>query len=75
MAIAQWPNPILWIVIAAGALLRMGPSVGTLGFVLTVVFKGGLFVWAADEIARGANPWRRCLGAVVAAYEMVTLLT
>ncbi|GGI33319.1 hypothetical protein [Bradyrhizobium guangdongense] len=53
----------------------MGPSVGTLGFVLTVVFKGALFVWAADEIARGANPWRRWLGAVVAAYEMVTLLT
>jgi hypothetical protein len=38
------------------------------------VVKGGLIIWAADEIVRGVNPWRRCLGAAVIAYEFLTLL-
>jgi len=39
---------------------------------LMVVFKGGLLVWASDEILRGVNPWRRCLGTVVAFYVLAT---
>lgn len=42
--------------------------------VLTVAFKGFLLVWAADEILRGVNPWRRCLGAAVLIYELATIL-
>jgi hypothetical protein len=45
-----------------------------LSVVLTVVFKGGLFIWAADEIVRGVNPWRRCLGMAVAVYVIANLL-
>lgn len=74
ITIAQWPNPILWIVIAAGVLLWILPSAGKVSVGLTLVLKGGLIIWAADEIFRGVNPWRRCLGVAVAVYEVMTLL-
>jgi hypothetical protein len=61
-------------VIIAGVLLWVAPSGGTAGSVLTVVFKGGLLVWAADEIVRGVNPWRRCLGGAIAIYTFTTLV-
>jgi hypothetical protein len=38
------------------------------------VLKGGLIIWGVDEIVRGVNPWRRCLGAAVVIYEFMTLL-
>jgi len=52
----------------------MWPSSGQVSGALTVVVKGGLLVWAADEIVRGVNPWRRCLGTAVAVYDLTTLL-
>jgi hypothetical protein len=39
-----------------------------------MIFKGGLMVWAADEIIRGVNPWRRCLGGAVAICTFATLI-
>ena len=74
ITIAQAPNLALWIVIVAGILLWLWPSAGRLTLGLTVIFKAGLLVWAADEIIRGVNPWRRCLGAAVALYEMTTII-
>ena len=29
--------------------------------------------WAADEVLRGVNPWRRCLGAAVLAMLVLRL--
>jgi uncharacterized membrane protein YhhN len=75
ITIAQWPNLVLWIVIAAGILLWIWPSAGKISVALMVVLKGGLLVWAADEIVRGVNPWRRCLGTAVAACVIAPLLT
>jgi len=75
ITIVQWPNLVLWIVIATGILVWMGPSDGKLTPALAAVFKGGLLVWAADEIVRGVNPWRRCLEASVAIYELTTFLS
>lgn len=74
ITIAQWPNLVLWIVIAAGILLWIWPSAGKASLALTIVVKGGLIIWGADEIIRGVNPWRRCLGAAVVLYELMTLL-
>lgn len=73
ITIAQAPNLVLWIVIVAGVLLMIWPSAGRMSTILMVIFKGGLIVWAVDEIVRGINPWRRCLGAAVATYELATL--
>ncbi len=74
ITIAQWPNLALWVVIVAAVLLWIWPSSGPVSVALTIVVKGGLLVWAADEIIRGVNPWRRCLGTAVAVYELTTLL-
>jgi hypothetical protein len=41
---------------------------------LEIVFKDGLLIWALDELFRGVNPWRRCLGAAVLGYELTTIL-
>lgn len=74
ITIAQWPNLVLWIVIVAGILLWIWPSAGKASLALTIVVKGGLIIWGADEIIRGVNPWRRCLGAAVVLYGLMTLL-
>jgi len=36
---------------------------------------GALIVWAADEIVRGVNPFRRALGTVVLAAIAVGVAT
>jgi hypothetical protein len=74
VTIVQAPNLALWVVIAAGALLWFWPKPGGQHSALEIVFKGGLIFWAIDEIVRGVNPWRRCLGAAVLAYELTTIL-
>jgi uncharacterized membrane protein len=61
-------------VFAAAALRWVWPSSEAFGAALTIIVKGGLLVWAAVEIFRGANPWRRCLGTAVAVYEISTVL-
>lgn len=74
VTIAQAPNLVLWVAIAAGVLLWVFPSSGNLSIALEILFKGGLLVWAVDELFRGGNPWRRCLGAVVLGCELSTIL-
>jgi hypothetical protein len=75
ITIAQSPNLALWVVIAAGALLLIIPSSGKPTLAAEIMFKGSLLVWAIDEVLRGVNPWRRCLGAVVLCYELTTILS
>jgi hypothetical protein len=74
ITVAQAPNLLLWIVIVSGILLWIRPSAGQVSSILTVAFKGALLIWAADEIVRGVNPWRRCLGTAVAVFELITFL-
>lgn len=73
ITIAQWPNLILWIVIVAAALRWIWPFTGQADFVLRIVLRGGLIIWGCDEILRGVNPWRRCLGAAVVVYQIMVL--
>jgi hypothetical protein len=40
---------------------------------LEIIFKAGLFFWVGDEVLRGVNPWRCCLGIVVLCYGLWTL--
>jgi hypothetical protein len=74
ITVAQAPNLLLLLVVVATVFLWIRPSADKLGTVLNVVVTGGLLIWAADEIVRGVNPWRRCLGAGVFAYELTTIL-
>jgi hypothetical protein len=74
ITIAQAPNLVLWVAIAAGVLQWLWHPPGYAGVIVEIVFKGSLLVWAADEVIRGVNPWRRCLGAAVIGYELTTVL-
>jgi hypothetical protein len=74
ITVAQAPNLVLWIVIVAVAVRWIWPTAGTLSLACTVVVAGGVIFWAVDEIVRGVNPWRRCLGTTVLAYELTTIL-
>ena len=62
--IAQWPNLPLWLFGAASlvAVLAAGSPAGFWADVASRIF---LTWWAGDELLRGVNPWRRCLGAAV----------
>lgn len=74
ITIAQWPNvPLGLFLVASGLRWLLDPSGGVrtaLGVVATV----GLLWWAVDEVVRGVNPWRRLLGGVVLAGQVVKYL-
>ena len=65
IVIGQWPNLWLWIFAAASLVELAVASSGSVGVVARVVATLFLAIWAADELLRGVNPWRRCLGAAV----------
>jgi hypothetical protein len=62
ITIAQFPNVALWIFIAT-VVVRVFVRSGAPHTVLDVVGLLALGWWAADEVVRGVNPWRRLLGA------------
>jgi len=67
IVIGQWPNLSLWAFgLAEDVAWIAGPS-GTVGWWATLVSTIALVVWAGDEVIRGVNPWRRCLGGAVLA--------
>lgn len=72
VVVAQWPNPALWVWIAASLLSWTG-ALATHGVALTDVGRGALIVWGLDELARGVNPFRRVLGAVVLTVQVASL--
>jgi len=74
ITIGQTPNLVLWIVIVGSALIWAWHPAGRLGAALEIVVKAAIFVWAVDEVWRGVNPWRRCLGAAVLGYELAAML-
>ena len=74
MTIAQMPNPALWIVLVGTVLIWTWHPAGRIGIDLECLVRAALVVWGIDELLRGVNPWRRCLGAAVLVYEVVTVL-
>nr|WP_313899185.1 hypothetical protein [Methylobacterium sp. J-090] len=50
--------------LCAGGDWAFAPA-GLTGTILRGAGTVALIVWAADELARGVNPWRRVLGAGV----------
>jgi hypothetical protein len=72
VVVAQWPNPALWVWIAA-LLLTWTGAVAAHRVALTGVGRGALIVWALDELARGVSPFRRLLGGVVLAVQLAVL--
>ncbi|NEU11548.1 hypothetical protein G3T14_05325 [Methylobacterium sp. BTF04] len=68
ITIGQWPNALLILFSACAAAEWLFAPTGRTGQILSGLGTIALAVWALDEIARGVNPWRRCLGAAVIAW-------
>ena len=69
VVVAQWPNVPLVIFFVATAVGRLA-DVSAAAWVATIA----LLWWAADEMARGVNPFRRVLGLVVAALTLARVV-
>jgi hypothetical protein len=70
ITIAQFPNAALAVFLAASVLGRLVHGNDT----LRVIATGALIWWAADEIIRGVNPWRRLLGGAVLAGQIMNFI-
>lgn len=72
ITVVQFPNAALAVFLVASVLRRLLD--GRFDNALRVLATGGLIWWAADELIRGVNPWRRLLGGVILAAQMVNLV-
>jgi len=68
ITVAQTPNLALSVFLVSAAITWLGPPNGAISTGAKVGAAGSLIVWALDEVVRGVNPWRRCLGAAVLIY-------
>ena len=74
IVVAQFPNWALWLFFVALLIEIVLHPNGRWGLAVRVAKIAGLTIWAIDEIVRGANPWRRMLGAGALAYELIGAL-
>jgi hypothetical protein len=65
ITVAQWPNIALWSYAALSFVGHVDGVNGTAQQALQLGSVVALVVWAADELIRGVNPFRRILGVVV----------
>jgi hypothetical protein len=75
ITIGQFPNAPLLIWLATTVTQWVATPEGDVGTALSVVGTVALTWWAVDEIARGVNPFRRMLGALVLAMIVARLAT
>ena len=73
ITVGQRPNAALTIFLLASVVQLVVRPSGATRTVLTVVTKGALAVWAADELVRGVNPFRRALGATVLGLTLASV--
>ena len=72
ITIGQWPNAPLLLFVGCAVVGWFLDPAGGVGTGIRIVGGIALAYWSLDEIVRGVNPWRRCLGAAVlggAAYS------
>jgi hypothetical protein len=63
----------LWIFIGVLVVRRIADPQGTARTLLDVVSTAALGWWAADELIRGVNPFRRILGGSVLVFVAVNV--
>ena len=75
ITIAQFPNWPIWC-IAVGWLIRLALADGSMPHdIVGWMIRGLWLIWAADELARGVNPWRRLLGVAVIVWQAISIVT
>jgi hypothetical protein len=65
ITVAQWPNIPLWGFLLGSLVLRFLHPSGSVEAALRIGAVSCLLIWAADELIRGVNPFRRFLGVAV----------
>ena len=73
LTLAQWPNPALAVWLVAIFVGWTGILGAARSETLAGIAQGALIVWALDELVRGASPFRRLLGAVILAGQLIRL--
>ncbi|WP_331315081.1 hypothetical protein [Methylobacterium mesophilicum] len=80
ITVAQWPNLPLWLFAGLSLAAWLAQDSGPLSPWLPAAWLSvgadlALAWWAADELLRGVNPWRRILGAatLVGLAALITL--
>lgn len=73
LTLAQWPNPALAVWLVAIFVGWTGILGAARSETLAGIGQGALIVWALDELVRGASPFRRLLGAVILAGQLIRL--
>ena len=74
IVIGQWPNLPLWLFGLAQAVAWIAGEANAIGRWADIASWIALAVWAGDEVLRGVNPWRRCLGGAVLLGMAVRLI-
>jgi hypothetical protein len=74
VVIAQLPNLALSLFLVAIAIRWLLHPAGMAGTIVSAVAALTLAWWGVDEVARGVNPFRRALGAVVLATIVASLI-
>ncbi|MGU3539899.1 hypothetical protein [Methylobacterium sp. A54F] len=74
IVIGQWPNAPLWLFGLAQAVAWLAGPDTAVGRWAAIASWIALAVWAGDELLRGVNPWRRCLGAIVLIGLLIRLI-
>jgi hypothetical protein len=75
ITVAQFPNLPLWIFLGAVAFERVVRPTGAVHSGVRILSTTSLGLWAADEVLRGVNPWRRILGAVVCVLVLMSAMS
>ena len=71
--VGQFPNPPLWVALAAFVVARLTGGAGAVNDVARAVFYVALTVWACEEASSGVNGFRKTLGAVALVLIVVAV--
>lgn len=74
IVIGQWPNLTLWLFGLLRGIAWIAGEGCAVGHWAELASGIALAVWAGDEVLRGVNPWRRCLGVAVLLGMAVRLI-
>jgi hypothetical protein len=73
LTVAQWPNVSLSVFIVLTVGSHIFPARARAENLIRVLADVALLIWAADELVRGVNPFRRILGLLVIAVTIFSL--
>ena len=69
--LGQWPNVAILVFLVLTVIASFVADDGPWGLALYVGTRIAILWWAADELVRGVNPFRRITGAGVLVFVVV----